>query len=110
MKEIYSKDLKEKKKFRRVGYDYSNIYLNNTTHCGVWELSREGKIYGYEVVKGRKYKNPDGNIVYTYPSDEDFGAYGWYICGKDALIKSMRKVKDIETSVYSPRVGPRIDL
>ena len=29
-----------------------------------------------EVVKGKKYTNPDGSVVYVYPGSEDFGPYG----------------------------------
>ena len=38
---------------------------------------------GYEIVKPVKKKNPDGNIVYTYPSSEEFGRYGWFYIGED---------------------------
>lgn len=39
-------------------------------------------MYAYEIVRGIKHKNPDGNIVYLYPSSEQFGKYGYFIPAK----------------------------
>ena len=76
------KDISEKMTFRRAGCDYQNIVFNEEHHCGIWKMSKEidgvVKDMGYEVVKGVKIMNPDGSIVYVYPSDKHFGVYGFY--------------------------------
>lgn len=38
-----------------------------------------GKLMGYEIVQPVKRKQPDGTTVYTYPSTEQFGTYGWFL-------------------------------
>lgn len=86
-------DIKDKTHFRRIGYDYYRVYLDDERHIAVYEMEREGMHHGYEVIKGKKYKNPDGSIVYTYPSDEDFGTYGWYIYFADANLE-MEKISE----------------
>lgn len=75
---IAAKDIKEKMRFSRIGYDYECIYYNQDFHCGVWKMTKNGRFGGYEVVKGFRYRQPDGSIVYRYPSDEQFGVYGFY--------------------------------
>ena len=43
-----------------------------------------GGLIGYEVVRGVKSKNPDGSIVYTYPSTSQFGKYGYFVAKRFA--------------------------
>lgn len=95
MKSFKKKDLTEKFEFTRAGYHYVNICYNKENHKGIWELRRDNKCFGFEVVKGLKTKNPDGSVVYVYPSDEQFGRYGWYLCGRNALNMSLEKLKSL---------------
>ena len=39
----------------------------------------QGILIGYELVRGVRRKNPDGSIVYIYPSSSLFGNYAYYI-------------------------------
>lgn len=90
---IFSKDIKERKEFDRIGYHYTQVKADNENHIYLYEMKHNDpnvKIpYSqYELVKGKKHTNPDGNIVYSYPGDEDFGTYGWYICGPKEMCLS----------------------
>lgn len=76
MKQIYATDARELKEFNRLGYHYTKI--EETEDYMVWEMEQEGKTVGYEVWKRKNYRNPDGNVIWAKPSDEDFGRYGWY--------------------------------
>ena len=75
-------DISEKMEFRRAGYDYKNVVFDAAHHCGIWKMTKviDGKVedMGYEVVRGVKKINPDDSIVYVYPSDEQFGVYGFF--------------------------------
>ena len=46
--------------------------------------NHNGRLYGYELVKGVKTKNPDGNYIYRYPSSSQFGTYGFFIAERFA--------------------------
>lgn len=92
---IFAKDIEERLEFDRCGYHYVNICLDKEKKAGIWELRRDNKCYGFEVVKGKKHKNPDGSVVYAYPSDESFGKYGWYLCGRNALGRSINRLKEL---------------
>lgn len=77
--------IQEKKEFNRIGYHYKqvmdygdNIYLYKMTPTN-FKLNYSQ----YELVIGVKRRQPDGSVVYVYPSDEQFGTYGWYICGPE---------------------------
>ena len=81
MDRIARKDISEKKEFKYDGHsfkmveDYGNhIYLFHRTG-----ESPMGSFLdlGYELVIGKPHKNPDGKIVYVYPSSSDWGKYGW---------------------------------
>lgn len=74
--EIFKTDVRTINEFDRVGYHYTKIESNDSYM--IWEMSKEGKCYGYELWKPKWKKNPDGTKVWAKPSDEDFGTYGWY--------------------------------
>lgn len=38
----------------------------------------DGRLYGYEVVRGVRRKYLD-EVVYSYPNSEQFGLYGYFI-------------------------------
>lgn len=80
MIQIVRKDISEVKTFEKYGDAFTQVKHNEET--GWWLYERVNKETGkkhYEVVRGKKYKNPDGNIVFCYPSDEDWGTYGYTI-------------------------------
>lgn len=102
MKPIYAKDISEKKEFSFQGERLKQIRCaNEEQHIYVYErYNRSGRLYAYEVVRGKKTKNPDGNIVYTYPTSEMFGSFGLFISaqhkdnprfGIEAAIRALTK-------------------
>lgn len=75
---IIAKDISEMKEFTKYGDTFRQI--RNNPETGWWLYERRGKDNrSYEVVKGVKHKNPDGTIVYIYPSTEHWGKYGYTI-------------------------------
>lgn len=79
--EIIRKDIKDLKEFNKYGDTFKQI--RNNPETGWWLYERTNNEFGhqhYEVVKGIKHTNPDGKIVYVYPSDRDWGTYGYTIC------------------------------
>lgn len=77
-------DITEKRVFTRLNYEYKMVASDEQNHIYLFEMTPlewEKTYEQFELVKGVKVKNPDENIVYRYPSDEQFGQYGWYICG-----------------------------
>lgn len=83
MKRISIKDISTKKVFNRIGCTYYQVYADNEKHIYVYDMIKDGEHRGYEIVKGIKHKNPDGEIIYRYPSDEEFGMYGWTTIGTE---------------------------
>ena len=79
MEKIFRKDISEVKTFTK--YDDTLTQIKNNPETGWWLYERVSN-YGiklYEVVKGKKYTNPDGSVVYVYPSESDWGQYGYII-------------------------------
>lgn len=104
MKPIYTKDISEKLEFKFGEDTLKQLYCaNEEQHIYVYErYNHAGRLFAYEVVRGKKRKNPDGSIVYSYPSSEDFGSYGLFIShqhkdnprfGINAAIKELTKSK-----------------
>lgn len=103
MVKIERTDISEKKEFNKNGYRYTQVLADNEKHVYLYKLSKPGiKYLQFELVKGKRYKNPDGNIIYTYPCDEDFGTYGWYICGTTETTKFSIQQKWLALTNYSP--------
>ena len=94
---IFKTDISEKTEFNRIGYRYVRVWGDDENKVYVYKIISEAPYYQFEVVKGKKTKNPDGNYVYVYPSDEDFGIYGWYICGtaKNCNLKISQKLSEL---------------
>ena len=87
MKTTKKTPISELKEFKREGY--LTKYVAND---GLWYLfSTEG---GYKIVRAVRHKQLDGSEIYCYPPSEQFGVYGWYICGTKA--KRMRSLKMIK--------------
>ena len=74
MKEIYRKDISELKEFEKYGDVIRQI--RHYPETGWWLYDRGSH---YEVVRGKKHTNPDGSVVYVYPSSEDWGTYGYSV-------------------------------
>lgn len=85
MDKIFIKDISGLKEFTEQGtrlvqaeynentgrYLYERYYINSPT--------LGNRLMGYEVIKPRNRKNPDGTVVKRYPSSSDFGTYGWFL-------------------------------
>ena len=83
MRKIEYTDLKNLNDFEKYGDKFTKIYADDENHIYIYKrVSRYG-VAAFELVKGVKAKNPDGSIVYRYPSSEQFGISGWYIMDND---------------------------
>lgn len=72
--EIERKDISELKEFKKYGDTFRQI--RNNPETGWWLYERATH---YEVVKGEKYKNASGEVVYVYPSESKWGQNGYTI-------------------------------
>ena len=88
MGRYYCKDISEKKEFSFDGDTLKQKYCyDEEKHIYVYErYNHNGRMIGYELVKGVKYKNPDCSIVYVYTSSEQFGSSGYFISAQWADI------------------------
>ena len=72
-------DLKELNEFNKYRSHYTKIFGNDEKLIYVFKKTR---MYGnvmfvyYQVIQGVKHMNPDGNIVYAYPTNNEFNYYG----------------------------------
>ena len=71
---IFRKDIRGLNEFEKGPRTFRFIKENKETGWRLYDLGN-----CYEVVKLKKRKNPDGEIVYVYPCDEDFGTFGYCI-------------------------------
>lgn len=82
------KDIKNIETFRRHGDNFKKVWSDDEHHIYIFE--RRNKHYPapyFEVVKGRKITYKDGDVVYAYPADSDFGIYGYCVYGADPNYK-----------------------
>lgn len=85
---IERKGIEEKREFNRKGIHYNQVLADDENHTYLYKMEQPGVRYlQYEVVKGKKTKDDNGNVVYVLPSDEDFGRYGWYFCGTREMVE-----------------------
>lgn len=80
MERTFRKDISELKTFTKYGDVFTQI--RNNPETGWWLYERTPKDGGrkhFEVVKGRRHKNPDDSVVLVYPSADDWGIYGYTI-------------------------------
>jgi len=86
MEKIFRTDISEKKEFSFEGDTLKQKEcVDEENHIYVYErYNWKGRLYGYEVVKGVRKKQPSGDIVYVYPSSEQFGKYGYFISSQYA--------------------------
>ena len=98
MKEFFKTDIKDKNEFLRIGYKYTKVYADDVNHIYLYKMEKIDKELQmpypqYELVKAKKAKQPDGTDVYMYPSDEDWGKYGWTIMGKEEQCQETIRAK-----------------
>ena len=79
MKEIYATDISEKKEFTKYGDTFRQVRNNPETGWWLYERTSKFGVKHYEVVKGKPKINPNGEKVFVYPSDSDWGIYGYTI-------------------------------
>lgn len=83
---VFRTDIRDKKEFSLEGDTLKQKYCYDEEKQ-IWVYERynhNGRLYGYELVKGIKHKNPDGSLIYLYPSSEKFGDYGYFISAQFA--------------------------
>lgn len=88
MKVIYRTDIEDKKEFTFEGDTLKMDYCADPEkHIYVFKRFHNDRLIGYEVVKGRKHTNPDGNVIYLYPCSEEFGSNGYFVSAQWANSK-----------------------
>ena len=83
-------DIKTLKKFKKNGYNYTCVKADVENNIYVYKMEHIGEplpYSQYELVIGKKAKQPNGDTVYIYPSSSQFGTYGWYICGTEEMCR-----------------------
>ena len=98
MRPIYATDVKDMQSFTKYGNNYEKVYADDDRHIYVFKVYDEN-FTSYEVIRCKRCKNPDGNIVYTYPGNNDWGKYGFTIRGCDGMDAAMKVVRDLESRV-----------
>lgn len=78
MAKYYSTPIQEQKVFTFNGDTLKQCEHNEATGLWLYERYTNGRLMGYELVKGVKTKQPNGEVVQVYPSSERFGTYGWF--------------------------------
>ena len=84
--EVYYNDIFDLTEFDKNGYHYSQVIADRGNNIYIYEMERIGEplsYYQFELVRGVKTKQPNGEVVYIYPPTEKFGTNGWYICGTE---------------------------
>ena len=88
MKEIYRTDIEDKKEFTFEGDLLQMDYCADPEkHIYVFKRFHNNYLMGYEVIKGKKHTNPDGSVIYVYPSSDDFGKCGYFVSAQWANSK-----------------------
>ena len=74
MEKVTYKDITEIQHFEKWGEKFDLEQSWDKQHVYLYR-----RRYGWELVQAVKTKNPDGSIVYRYPSTNEWGKYGWSI-------------------------------
>lgn len=86
-------DLSELKEFRNKSYNLKQINYNPDNHIGIWEVyGVDNKICGYEIVRGVLTLDNNFNTYWTYPTEEQFGDYGWYVGSYNRAIDKYNQI------------------
>ena len=72
-------DISELKTFDKYNCTFTQMKHNPQTGWYLYKRESNTGYKQYEVVKGKKCKDEDGSIVYTYPNSESWGKYGYTI-------------------------------
>lgn len=99
MKELFYTDISELKEFKKWGDVFTLERTEPTTGRQLWK--RVGDSVNYEVIIPVKHKNPDGSIVHTYPSTEQWGVKGF------SVPSNMYAEAIIEFLLTSPDLSPQ---
>ena len=89
--EIFHKDMSKVTDFNRIGIDYRKAAEND--EYMVWEMCDGAPYSRYEVWKKVYAKNPDDSMAIRSIGDEEFGRYGWFVCGRFELCR--KKIQEI---------------
>ena len=79
--EVKYKDISERTEFK-FGEDTLKLSYcaDEEKHIYVYErYNRDNRLYCYEVIRAIRHTNPDGSIVYSYPSTEQFNSKGYFV-------------------------------
>lgn len=74
------KDISELDEFRKYGETFKLIKKVDSTKTFLFERDK-----CYEIVRAKKFTNPDGSVVWVYPSSEQWGAYGLTVSKKEDM-------------------------
>ena len=108
--EVFATDIKDKKEF---GFEGDRLVqkacLDQENQIWLYErYNREGRLFAYELVKGVRKINPDGNVVFKYPSSEQFGkGFGFFIAKRLATEEHIKeRVKKLvgKKSLKTPQI------
>ena len=75
---ICRKSIDEKKEFNLEGDTFKFVKKNEKDNIYLYARYHNGYLHAYEVVKPVKAKQPDGSLVFVYPSSSQFGIYGFF--------------------------------
>lgn len=99
MKAIEFKPIDELKEFKKFGDSFvqvekfdNNIYLYKRT------FGPDNKYWCYELVKGVKHKNPNGQVIYVYPSTSSWGHSGFSLYSGTSREKIQSLVDRLKTT------------
>lgn len=94
MRQVYNTPIYEFKEFVREGYSYTKVSDKNNYYLFAMK-DEDGMNAGFEIWKGIPKRQPDGTKVMSKPSSEQFGTYGWYICGTITNIRhTLNRIKE----------------
>lgn len=81
MEKPFRKDISEVKTFEKYGDVFTQVSYNPETGWYLYErVNKEDHDRShYEVVRGKRYVNPDGKAVMVYPGERDWGTYGYTV-------------------------------
>lgn len=89
MNKIFYKDVKNTESFMRGGFFQKKVYADDERHIYIFTCGNR-----FEVILAVRKKNPDGEIVFKYPSDEEWGLYGWTVMTEKDAQKKVAELED----------------
>lgn len=105
MEKVKPTDISTTNVFRKYDKDYTKIWGDDDRHLYVFQLFKKYpsgiEVTDYEVIKAKRI-NCEGEIIYRYPTSEEFGTYGYYIQGQVksyAYERIVKRLKDLSPDV-----------